>query len=40
MTPEGGAGSDAYVVVWGVKVALRIDSRDASDFAKTFDLTL
>ena len=24
----------------GVKVALRIDSRDASDFAKNFDLNL
>jgi len=30
-------------LVWwygGVKVALRIDSRDASDFEKTFDLNL
>ena len=25
---------------WGVKVALRIDSRDAVDFSKKFDLNL
>ena len=36
-------GSKGRPLVWwygGVKVALRIDSRDASDFAKKFDLNL
>ena len=37
---EGTAAAYVVVCMGGVKVALRIDSRDASDFAKKFDLNL